>query len=234
MNDTKFSVNSAYNGTTITCSKHRWDNHIYDHYTIMRNNVDAVNDKKTDWIYPAICGKVLTTCITMPASNPSQSNNYFYNPKQTVSNTKDKTNIDKSFTTNYCITYNPHRHSNNQKEILGGKIMTLNNKLEKKLNLIAALQDNWNGNNAKAFNESLITKVKNIIIFLDIQPEIFPTPCDSLQLEYDKQDGSHLEIEISESENAEVFLIDNNGNECLSKITANTEEINKAVNNFYG
>lgn len=68
---------------------------------------------------------------------------------------------------------------------------------------------------------------------LEIQPEIFPTACESLQLEYDKADGSHLEIELNESENAEVFLVDASGHESIKNISASTEAINKVVNDFY-
>lgn len=104
----------------------------------------------------------------------------------------------------------------------------------KKLKEIAMLQDNWNANGAEAFSVGLISKVRNIIVFLEIQPEVFPTACGSLQLEYDKQDGSHMEIELTESENAEVFVIDNEGCESIINIKANIEGINKVVSGFYG
>lgn len=71
-------------------------------------------------------------------------------------------------------------------------------------------------------------------MFLEIQPEVFPTACESLQLEYDKADGSHMEIELNESEKAEVFLVDNNECESVRSISASIEAINKVVNDFYG
>ena len=71
----------------------------------------------------------------------------------------------------------------------------------KKLEAIALLKDNWNANGAKAFADSLITKVRNLVMLLDVQPEVFPTACGALQLEYDKEDGSHLEIEFNETFN---------------------------------
>ena len=103
-----------------------------------------------------------------------------------------------------------------------------------KLNTIASLQDNWNYNNAKAFSKTLISKVRTIITFLDVQPEIFPTACNSLQLEYDKNNGAHMEIEIWENKDAEVFVVKDNGEEHLFTVKANVEQINQLVNKFYG
>lgn len=104
----------------------------------------------------------------------------------------------------------------------------------RKLEQIASLPDNWNENGANAFSEHLIATVRNLVIFLDVQPEIFPTACDTLQLEYDKEDGAHLEIEISEDESAEVFLVSHTGEEELKYVQANIEAINKVVREFYG
>lgn len=104
----------------------------------------------------------------------------------------------------------------------------------KKLKEIAMLQDNWNANGAEAFSVGLISKVRNIIVFLEIQPEVFPTACGSLQLEYDKQDGSHMEIELTESDNAEIFVVDSMGCESIRTIRASIEVINKVVSEFYG
>lgn len=67
----------------------------------------------------------------------------------------------------------------------------------KKLDQIAVLEDGWNGNKAKAFEKQFILTVRSIITALEIQPEIFPTACDSVQFEYEKEDGSYLEIEIN-------------------------------------
>lgn len=130
-----------------------------------------------------------------------------------------------------------HRYSSD-KSIISGveKVIVSGEKLEnlKKLETIAMLQDNWNANGAKAFSASLISKVRNIILFLDIQPEVFPTACESLQLEYDKQDGSHMEIELTESESAEIFVVDSTGCESIRNIRSGIEVINKVVSDFYG
>lgn len=104
------------------------------------------------------------------------------------------------------------------------------NRLEQILNL----PDNWDGNNAKSFSTKLIEKVGNILLKLKMQPEIFPTACNTIQFEYEKDDGSYLEFEIAEDGNAKVFIIDSEGNEKHSFIRVNPEEINNIVSSFYG
>ena len=103
----------------------------------------------------------------------------------------------------------------------------------KKLDAIASFGDNWNGNGAPPLNRNLINNARSIITSLNIQPEVFPTACDSLQMEYDKEDGAYLEIELKE-EAAEVFSIDSSGNEKYTVILANIDEISKVVSDFYG
>ena len=49
-----------------------------------------------------------------------------------------------------------------------------------------------------------------------------------------EQNGLHMEIELSESEDAEVFMVDNMGRESIISIQASIEAINKVVNDFYG
>ncbi len=103
-----------------------------------------------------------------------------------------------------------------------------------KLNQISKLKDGWDGDCAVAFEESLIEKVRDIITNLNYLPEIFPTACDSIQLEFDREDGAYLEIEVSADEKAEVFTIDNRGKENTTEIKSFPDEINKVVDCFYG
>ena len=103
----------------------------------------------------------------------------------------------------------------------------------KKLDQIAVLEDGWNGNKAKAFEKQFILTVRSIITALEIQPEIFPTGCDSVQFEYEKEDGSYLEIEINSDDKWEVFEINRDGEEKYFSIVANIEAIIKVVNSFY-
>lgn len=104
----------------------------------------------------------------------------------------------------------------------------------KKLDQIAMLKDGWNGNKANAFDTELISKVRSVLTSLKIQPEVFPTACDSIQIEYEKEDGSYLEIELRLADKWEVFEISSKGEETYTSISADSETINKVVNSFYG
>lgn len=188
-------------------------------------------------VYSTLVGGVLVTSIIVMGNGAVTIGHNYDCPGQIVSYLNEKTNIYTSFTSVSCISYNVLGYSNNKSNISGIDKVTVNeDKLQnvKKLETIAMLQDNWNANGAKAFSDSLISKVRNIIVFLEIQPELFPTACESLQLEYDKQDGTHMEIEITEGENAEIFVVDSMGRESTRNIRASIEVINKVVRDFYG
>lgn len=194
-------------------------------------------DTSISKVYSTLVGGVLATSIIVMGNGAVTTGNNYDCLEQKISYQNEKANIYTSSALGSCISLNIPGYSNRESIISGVQKMIISEeKLEnlKKLEAIALLQDNWNANGAKAFSTSLISKVRNIIIFLKIQPEIFPTACESLQLEYDKQDGSHMEIELTESENAEVFVVDNMGCERIINIQASIETINKVVNDFYG
>lgn len=103
-----------------------------------------------------------------------------------------------------------------------------------KLFAISTLEDNWNGNGAPSFSRELIEKVHSIIIDLTIQPELFPTALQTIQLEYDNSRKDHMEIEIGTDDMSEVFIVDKSGAESLEKIESTTRAINERVGAFYG
>lgn len=74
----------------------------------------------------------------------------------------------------------------------------------KTLNNIRALRPNWNEDGADAFTPELINRVEDIVKKLKIQPYIFPTQNDSIQLEYEF-DKDYLEFEIFENTMIKVF-----------------------------
>lgn len=156
-------------------------------------------------------------------------------PGQNIVEEDGKTNIYKTNINNDYIFLDLSGYTTDNNIVETDSLMIDEEKMYnlKKLEQIASLADNWNGNSAKVFSNRLIAKVRNLVIFLDVQPEIFPTACDTLQLEYDKEDGSHLEIEIGEDEFAEVFCVRHTGEEELENIKATIEMINKVVRKFY-
>lgn len=199
--------------------------------------VNQMSDTSINKVYSTFVGGVLATSIIIMGNGTTTIGHNSDFSKPVVSHFNEKTNIYTSFVSATCISFNVPGYSNNKNTISGvDKVIVNEEKLQniKKLETIAMLQDNWNANGAKAFSANLISKVRNIIVFLEIQPEIFPTACESLQLEYDKQDGSHMEIELTESENAEIFVVDSMGGESIRNIRASIEVINKVVNDFYG
>lgn len=105
---------------------------------------------------------------------------------------------------------------------------------EQKLQVIAGLKDNWNGNGAQAFKGELIVRVRDILDHLDIQPQIFPTALMTIQLEFDNSRRDHMEIEIGTGDTAEVFLVRYDGSEIFEDIAVDHSIINKRVKAFYG
>ena len=103
-----------------------------------------------------------------------------------------------------------------------------------KLDSIRSLGDNWNGNGAPTFSGSLTDRIESLINELNIQPEVFPTACETIQLEYDNSRRDHMEIEIGESDTAEVYIIRFNGEEIYSSIPVASNDINRLVGDFYG
>ena len=103
-----------------------------------------------------------------------------------------------------------------------------------KLRVIGDLKDNWNQNGATAFSGKLIRKVRNVLDKITVQPEIFPTALGTIQLEFDNSRRDHMEIEIGESGDAEVFVSMYSRKEYFETISATPDAINKKVGEFYG
>lgn len=114
-----------------------------------------------------------------------------------------------------------------------GQRMNVKSDNLKKLGVIAGLKDDWNGNGALSFSNSLINKVQMLLNELKIQPEVFPTALNTIQLEFDNSRRDHMEIEIGESESAEIFIVMYNGEEYFETISVTPEQINKKVALFY-
>ena len=55
------------------------------------------------------------------------------------------------------------------------------------IEVIRGLEDNWNNNGAKPFSEKLINKAINLVNELTPTPEVFPTACNSIQLEWESE-----------------------------------------------
>ncbi|MCQ2535525.1 MAG: hypothetical protein MJ110_00990 [Lachnospiraceae bacterium] len=103
----------------------------------------------------------------------------------------------------------------------------------KKLSEIQNLSDNWNNNGAEHFSDALIKSVRKIILGITYQPEIFPTACNAIQLEWDNEQDEYLEMEILE-DGINVFSIDAEGDEKQWSTSVDIDVINRIVGEFYG
>jgi len=86
-------------------------------------------------------------------------------------------------------------------------------KKRKNLALLKSFRDleyNWNDNGADPFDPSLIYRCIERLNLLPVQPDIFPTARDSIQYEYERDNGEYLEIEIYGT-NYGYLYIDANG-----------------------
>ena len=103
----------------------------------------------------------------------------------------------------------------------------------KKLEEISSLKADWNGNGAPGIPTVLIKKTRALIKALPIQPEIFPTALETIQLEFDNDHHDHMEIEISTSDKAEVFVAPYDDNEYVETIRSTAAAISERVLAFY-
>lgn len=104
----------------------------------------------------------------------------------------------------------------------------------KKLDIIENLKPGWNGNQAPAIPVKTIKKVRELINALPIQPEVFPTALKTIQLEYDNSRHDHMEIEVGESNTAEIFIVTYFGDETVEFISADISSLQERVLQFYG
>lgn len=103
----------------------------------------------------------------------------------------------------------------------------------KKLEEISSLKADWNGNEAPGIPPVLIKKTRALIKALPIQPEIFPTALETIQLEFDNDRHDHMEIEISTSDKAEVFVAPYDDKEYVETIRSTAASISERVMAFY-
>ena len=103
-----------------------------------------------------------------------------------------------------------------------------------KLSEIASFGENWNGYGAKPISSSILKRTERIIRGIFEQPDLFPTADDSIQMEYEKENGAYLEIQITDSKVYEVFLMkDENSDGKTFFIDASIQAINEQVKKFY-
>lgn len=111
-------------------------------------------------------------------------------------------------------------------------VINFSPKLQENLDLIGkfkSFENNWNGYDVLKFSKSVIDNARSALYFLDRQPDVFPTGRNSIQFEYEKENGDYLEFEIFEDSIVAFQIISDEENECL----VNEMEMRKMVAEFY-
>lgn len=104
-----------------------------------------------------------------------------------------------------------------------------------KLSYIATFKENWNGYAAVPLSKLLINEVRNILLNLSEQPDLFPTARGSIQIEYELKDKSYLEFEIFEDKIVVMQILQENyDNAQFWDLSCNDiEQINEIINKFF-
>ena len=102
-----------------------------------------------------------------------------------------------------------------------------------RLDEIKSMKKNWNGNQAKPLSKRLINKTKQLILNLNKQPQIFPTANDSIQIEYDGENNSYLELQVTKKNNLSFFMVDKSGKESTGMIPVSPDAVNSLIKEFY-
>ncbi len=84
----------------------------------------------------------------------------------------------------------------------------------------SSLVENWNGYGALPINNDVISRVKEVLGTLFVQPEVFPTGRGGIQVEFQKTDNSYLEFEFFSDGQIGMLKIDSNQNEEARMISA--------------
>ena len=106
----------------------------------------------------------------------------------------------------------------------------MENKNINTINSFQNLEPNWNYNGAQAISKAVVTKTIKIIKSLDLQPEVFPTGRNSIQIEFEKDNGDYLEFEFFENSTFYLSIIGEDEQEFELK---DNLKINTLVQKFY-
>lgn len=99
-----------------------------------------------------------------------------------------------------------------------------------RLEEISHLPDNWNGRGADKVSAEFLDYVEGILTGLDVEPDVFPTARDSIQLEYENPTGDYLEFEIFPDKRIKKFYCGNDGKTTTDFVSAS--QLNGMVNQF--
>ncbi|MCA0234022.1 MAG: hypothetical protein LCH91_26435 [Bacteroidetes bacterium] len=103
---------------------------------------------------------------------------------------------------------------------------------KKKIESFKQLPKNWNMAGALQYDKNFIDNVELLLVNTAIQPKIFPTGRNSIQFEYEKDNGDYLEFEIFNNSKISYLSIVND-KETSGKIDFDSELMNNLLIQFY-
>lgn len=106
----------------------------------------------------------------------------------------------------------------------------------KRLEDIKKLKDGWNGYGSARISNIVIKRAEQVVKEICIQPVIFPTGRNSIQMQYELPDKSYLEFEIYETKVISMKVPKRVYKDAVfEKFTdIDMERMNKIVKEFYG
>lgn len=103
-----------------------------------------------------------------------------------------------------------------------------------KLKEISLFHENWNGYGAQPLSTLVLKRAEEVVRGVYLQPRLFPTADNTIQMEYESSDDAYLEIQITSGKTYEVFFMpDKNSEGEEFFIDARVEDVNKEVGKFY-
>lgn len=105
--------------------------------------------------------------------------------------------------------------------------------IDKFIENIFLLEDNWDGNGAKKFDKNFVKYIENLAEQLIITPQIFPTVNGTIQFEFEDE-NNYLEFEFNETDKKkiEAFAKWGNGNKTNFIIETDSNNVAESLNIF--
>jgi hypothetical protein len=104
------------------------------------------------------------------------------------------------------------------------------------LDNIQSFTKDWNGYGAEPIPIKVVDLCRNIVMELDIQPEIFPTARCTVQMEYELEDFSYLEFEVYQNRIHIMVVPEGNFTKAMNREipSDNYKHLAQIVNVFHG
>lgn len=105
-----------------------------------------------------------------------------------------------------------------------------------KLREISSLEDGWSGPDSSAIGERVLAMAKNIVQQICHQPVIYPTGRGTIQMQFEQEDRSYLELEIFEEKIVCMKVPQRIYAEATFEVLQGVDmrRINRMVSEFYG